>query len=711
MMQTHRIPGLGPTPLLSYLAALGLAKTLTEQADPKLRFGWRNGVFLLTTSVDDIAAFLVDRYRPTPVLSPWNGGSGFGDKDKAPKEFLKRIEQSTDDRLATFRDAIRAIREVLSLPQASLWRSDKARLVQELRNRLPDESLGWLDASVVLTSEGPSYPPLLGTGGNDGRLDFSTNFHQRLFEVLPELGARKDRSLALATDMLQRTTTVPVVSAAVGQSDPSGAAGPGSSAFGSADSLVNPWEYLLMLEGSTLFAASTTKRLGGRGGRSAVPFTIRHSPEGPHAGAAGEDARGELWAPIFEEISLQHFVQVLNEARATWDGGSAESVPAMYGAIHTYGIDRGISSFQRFGFLKRNGLAFVAAPLDSVTVSHRPEVAAAQNPLRRASVFKQASGAASEQAGRRFDAAATAFLRDPSAVSAVRMLRAQTLLEIVALRSDSNRESLRRAIGLVQPRQILPVLRELLQASPEARIAAGIASARALTPAGSRTIRTLLVGSDPGRDPESAVIGGLGQRPIIDVLADLMVWLAQHPGTDHGSAYGWLPWSTHRFLTRWQDVHAWAGSKLNDALVRDYLLAFLAIDWNSECATGVLPGLEPVHVDPALALFQALASGKVRMTKDPGAEPMGMDPSWAIQLRANHVAAAQRGAAALVRRGAVLTREGPQTFAPLVGDGATPPQNQGRRILAALTAPASTRALTVICPTIQLPPTAEGELS
>ena len=43
----------------------------------------------------------------------------------------------------------------------------------------------WLDVCFVLGEDGPSFFPLLGTGGNDGRLDFTNNFMQRLADVIP----------------------------------------------------------------------------------------------------------------------------------------------------------------------------------------------------------------------------------------------------------------------------------------------------------------------------------------------------------------------------------------------------------------------------------------------------------------------------------------------------------------------------------------------
>ena len=48
-MTTHVFPGLGCVPLINYLAALGVAKGVSEQADPAARFGWRAGVFRMDT--------------------------------------------------------------------------------------------------------------------------------------------------------------------------------------------------------------------------------------------------------------------------------------------------------------------------------------------------------------------------------------------------------------------------------------------------------------------------------------------------------------------------------------------------------------------------------------------------------------------------------------------------------------------------------------
>jgi len=55
--------------------------------------------------------------------------------------------------------------------------------LQKCRNRFPDQELDWLDAAYLITSDGPKYPPLLGTGANDGRLEFTNNFMQHLQNI------------------------------------------------------------------------------------------------------------------------------------------------------------------------------------------------------------------------------------------------------------------------------------------------------------------------------------------------------------------------------------------------------------------------------------------------------------------------------------------------------------------------------------------------
>ena len=73
------LAGCTPTPLANYLKALGIFRLVAEQKDPDVKGCWRGERFVLVTRLepDELARYFLDEYRPTPVLAPWNGGSGF----------------------------------------------------------------------------------------------------------------------------------------------------------------------------------------------------------------------------------------------------------------------------------------------------------------------------------------------------------------------------------------------------------------------------------------------------------------------------------------------------------------------------------------------------------------------------------------------------------------------------------------------------------
>ncbi len=167
---------------MSYLKALGAFRLIAEQADPDARLSWVGGVAHLHSQFDGegLTKFFLDLYRPTPIVAPWNSGSGFYGGGAEP---LDAIATSTADRLALYRDAIGGIRAIV--PESRPKDEQKESLLLRCRSELADDIVPWLDVCFVLGEERPSYFPLLGTGGNDGRLDFTNNFMQRLADVIP----------------------------------------------------------------------------------------------------------------------------------------------------------------------------------------------------------------------------------------------------------------------------------------------------------------------------------------------------------------------------------------------------------------------------------------------------------------------------------------------------------------------------------------------
>ena len=365
-----RLPGLRPEPLASYLAGPrpdpGARRAGRPGGDGRLDAG-RAGHH---TTVNDIAAWLADEYVPTPVLSPWNSGSGFGAKDKEPLRALEALLAHPSPRLDPLQAAIPVARQVVGKAREQGWITDggpggdKSRVVQEFRNRCPDALLPWIDAAVVLAGE-DTVLPAAARHRRERRA-------ARLLHQLPSAPARRDRrvghgrarSLASARDLIDGTEAEQLASAAVGQFDPAGAGGPGSSRFGAADSLVNPWGYVLLVEGALLFAASAARRHQHAAGRAAMPFTVQGSPDGSASGAAGEESRGEVWAPVWTpEFTLAEIKQMFAEARASWRGRPARRAVDFYAATRTLGVARGIDEFTRYGLQRRNGLAFAAVPL------------------------------------------------------------------------------------------------------------------------------------------------------------------------------------------------------------------------------------------------------------------------------------------------------------------------------------------------------------
>jgi CRISPR-associated protein Csx17 len=665
----HLLPGLRPEPLASYLAGLGLIRALGEQADPAATAAWTADGLVMGTTVPDIAAWLVDKYVPTPVLSPWNNGSGFGAKDKEPLRALEALLAHPSTRLASMKEAIGRARNVVRKAKKEGWITDagvvadKRRIVQEFRNCCPDAVVGWIDAAVVLAGADTVFPPLLGTGGNDGRLDFSTNFHQRLLDVLGTADQQRARSLGCASDLLAGTEAEQLASAGIGQFDPAGAGGPGSSRFGAAASLVNPWGYVLLVEGALLFAASTIRRnqhYRPHEERAAIPFTVSPSPDGSASGVPGEESRGEVWAPVWRrEFTLAEVQQLFAEARASWRGRPARRAVDFYAATRTLGVARGIDEFTRYGLQRRNGLAFAAVPVDRIVVQEKAEVRLAADVEDWASRISGGdASAAVGQAARLFEKAHLEYVRDGEPLALAQMLAALTSLEQAVGRSGRMRE----AVPVRRPpaaRDFLHVLAAQDPVPSELRIAVGLASCATRPGADaarepSRTMRQILLPIDPpapaerhrigGHWRESPLVPGLGLRPLSDVLADVLIWRSRNAAAEREQKQKFHGVPTFRLgiPVPAADLHALAKELVDESSLDLWLRACLALDWHR--ARHGWQALNPVTPLTTLGLLHPLACGLApgetgnsrrdppRGGNQPGpGEPSGDEPRFALR--------------------------------------------------------------------------------
>ena len=386
--------GCAPTPLASYLKALGVLRLISspanhvsgEAADPHARGWWKNERFHLRTTLsrDALLHFFLHEYAPSPIIAPWNGGSGFYPKDNKDG-FDPLTTKPVADRFEHISSAIRnASIAVAGLDLAERPEGGaKVDLVATLRAELPDTALQWLDAALALSGDGLAYPQLLGTGGNDGRLDFTNNFARRLVSKAkpPGLfdastGEPSNEAGTLLASALYAAPARGLNSAAVGQFAPGAAGGPNATTGYSSGSEVNPWDFVLMLEGATAFAGAASRRhQTATGFGASFPFTVRTVGAGWGGVEAADenDARAEFWAPLWiRPARFREIDSLFGEGRAVLNGRTARDGLDFARAAASLGVSRGFQEFERFGFLMRAGKAYLATPIGRRSAAPSP---------------------------------------------------------------------------------------------------------------------------------------------------------------------------------------------------------------------------------------------------------------------------------------------------------------------------------------------------
>lgn len=487
-MAELRLEGCRAEPLGSYLKALGVLRLVGDQIDANATGRWDADVFVLASALDveALVSFFVDHYRPTPLVAPWNGRAGFRTELNRPSEqLLSELEHSVEPRLEPFRQAISAGRAVYEKATAAGWdrQKEKDLWVRTCRATFPDQVVPWLDAVVVLTSERPVFPPLLGgSGGVLGSLDLTSNFMEYL-AILLRLPRRKrltrDRVIGLSRHSLLAGSSPGLLNGVIGQFDPGGAGGINSAPLGDAGGLVNPWDFVLLLEGSLLFASGVARRLGDSvQGKAAMPFTVDSSPVGYPSGSQGETSRGEVWAPLWSRpATATEISRLVGEGRSTWRRTQARTGLDFVRATASLGVDRGIEEFVRHVFVERMGRSNIAVPVGRVSVRAKPEVPllAQVDPwvsrVRRAKNLPNSVAAAL----RRLDSAQFEVSSTGGALALQEVLGAVADLEAAVARSPGLRDETRGPLVGLRAGDWLPMLDD---GSPELRLAAAIASQR-----------------------------------------------------------------------------------------------------------------------------------------------------------------------------------------------------------------------------------------
>lgn len=411
------LSGCTPEPLMAYLKALGIFRLISEQPDQGARGWWRGDVFWLRSTLDRdaLVKFFLQEYKPTPIVVPWSGGDFFAvnwnpkqskhKKTPTASSVVESLLTTSSERFQQYRDALVSCKEAMAAcgmdtshtsQKDALKRRKKEfekikwKFIERLRATCPVDALEWIDAASVTGVE--AFAPLLGSGGgSDGNTHFSDNFMQNLWDVLPDFddqrdfkGPRDDAACiaGLRTVMFGEPGTFRVGKRTSSLFDSGAVGGPNATQGMNRDSLSNPWDVILGIEGTLCFAAAAVKRLGSNATvAAAFPFQFSASSTIRDGLAEKESLGREVWLPLWcRPGTIGEIRSLLAEGRAEVAGRTTVRRAAngvdMARAIATLGTDRGIRAFHRYAILKGRvgGDNYnTAASLGRFAVQERPE--------------------------------------------------------------------------------------------------------------------------------------------------------------------------------------------------------------------------------------------------------------------------------------------------------------------------------------------------
>ena len=419
------LPGCAPTPLASYLKALGVLRLISTPAnhvsgaaaDPHARGWWEDECFHLRTTLgrDALLRFFLRDYAPSPIIAPWNGRAGFleGDAGETSSRggavLMRAVENSECRRLESMRRTVGSLRgndhlgeynrlrarakqlqdaskklegEEKKLNDAGAKRVEKearavkSLLLPSLRSETDSHHVGYVDACYVLAAD-EAAAPLLGSGGNDGSRDFGVNFAEMLQALIdfsdggPTVRAGAELESALL-DVVRRAEE----HGSMGQFSP-GQGGPNATTGYEGYNPLNAWDVVLYMEGTLAFAGALTRRWGATGGgRAAFPFTFE--PTGAGTGSlSSEDPnrpRGEVWTPLWSRpATFSETAAVLAEGRLTLGGRTARTGLDAARSVARIGAARGIGGFERYSIVQPDSkMPYQATPLGRFNTPDRP---------------------------------------------------------------------------------------------------------------------------------------------------------------------------------------------------------------------------------------------------------------------------------------------------------------------------------------------------
>lgn len=330
------LPGLSPDSLGNYLASLGLLRVLSRKWS-STRIAWRDEVLQVVGGPVTLDELLDDLLRVAVTQA---------EMDSSKREWTQYDKP--------WSDAQKKGTKAKSGAQLALWQAGA-----------PESHLELFAAHAVPHAR-VSFNPVLGSGGNAGRRDFSAGWKQAVdaLAATPKAGRGRGKKKAVgsgdtasALDALRSELSAFLLGQPLNWLLENLAAG---SWFSEATKLYNsgqsparegqvsPWAMVLACEGLPFLAGGASRRLGVRG-RAVGAFPFVTQPVAPEA--AGEAGRilGEIWTPIWARpMTLAETTTLFSRGRAELRGRGVVTPAAFATAIRERGLDAGVSELRRF---------------------------------------------------------------------------------------------------------------------------------------------------------------------------------------------------------------------------------------------------------------------------------------------------------------------------------------------------------------------------
>ncbi len=416
------LQGCSPTPLASYLKALGVLRLISSSAnnvkgvaaDPDVSGWWEGERFHLKSSLGhgDLLEFILQDYAPSPVIAPWNGRAGFLEGEGGTHStregavLIRDVDQSACSRLRLMRSAVRQLKsndDLVNLDRlrteakelgrkAEKLRGDERRTVKErqrlvdrkakgikskllpsLRSIIDDVHLEYVDSCFVISPEAGNAKaaPLLGAGGVDGSRDFGVRFAAALKKTFSFDTGRPlaDSERGLRSALFKTPVRLDGLGS-IGMFSPGGS-GPNSTVGFEGLNALNHWDIILAMEGIVVFAGTLTRRWDSSGqGRASFPFSFEPTQAGSGVFSSVDPnrPRGEIWTPIWGKPARYAELHALfSEGRLTIGGRTARDGLDAARSVAKVGVSRGIKGFERFSFVQPGRqMPYQATPLGRI---------------------------------------------------------------------------------------------------------------------------------------------------------------------------------------------------------------------------------------------------------------------------------------------------------------------------------------------------------